>query len=113
MHEMSICEGVVQVLEEEAVRSDFRRVSKVRLEIGALAAVEPEALMFSFDVVARGTIADGAVLEILNVEAAAWCFDCCETVPIASRLDDCPTCKGSRLKPTSGDELRIKDLEVA
>ena len=113
MHEMSICEGILQILEDEAKRHVFTRVSKVRLEIGALAAVETEALLFSFDVVTRGTVADGAELEVLDVEAKAWCFDCCETVLIASRLDDCPACKGSRLKATSGDELRIKDLEVA
>ncbi|MEL6977832.1 MAG: hydrogenase maturation nickel metallochaperone HypA [Pseudomonadota bacterium] len=113
MHEMSLCEGVLQILEDEARRHDFKKVSKVRLEVGALAVVEPDALRFSFDVVMRGTVAEGAQLEIVNVDAEAWCFDCCDTVPIASRLDDCPRCNGSRLKPTRGDELRIKDLEVA
>ena len=112
MHEMSICEGVLQIMEDEAKRHAFERVTKIRLEIGALAAVEPEALRFSFDVVTRGSVAEGAELEILDLEAAAWCFDCSESVPIKSRVDDCPKCEGSRLKPTSGDELRIKDMEV-
>lgn len=113
MHEMSLCEGVVQILEQEAERHAFERVTKVRLEIGQLAAVETEALRFSFDVVARGTLAEGAALEILPVPGSGWCFDCSQTVPIASRLDDCPLCGGSKINPTGGDELRIKDLEVA
>lgn len=112
MHEMSLCEGVVQILEDEARRHRFSGVTRVRLEIGALAAVEPEAMLFCFDAVTRGTLAEGAVLEIVPVAATAWCFDCSRSVPIASRLDACPLCGGDRLKPTTGDEMRVKDMEV-
>ena len=53
MHEMSLCEGILQVLEDQAEVQQFSRVKAVWLEIGALAGVEPSAMTFSFDVVCR------------------------------------------------------------
>ena len=112
MHEMSLCEGILQVVEDVAARDGFSSVKRVRLEIGKFAGVEPDALRFGFDVVMRGSIADGAALEILECPGEAFCFDCCENVTIEGRLDPCPKCGGARLTPTGGDQMKIKDLEV-
>ncbi len=112
MHEMSICEGIVQVLEEQSVCQHFKRVEKVRLEIGAMSGVEIEALRFCFDAVTRGTIADRAALEIIETKGEAWCMVCARTVVVHRRFDACPDCGSYQLQVTGGDELRIKDLEV-
>ncbi len=112
MHEMSLCEGILQVLEEQAVLQSFREVRRVRLEIGRFAGIEPEALRFGFDVVTKGSLAEGAALEIVELPGRAHCFDCGKTVELEDRLAPCPKCGGGRLSPTGGDEMRIKDLEV-
>jgi len=112
MHEMSICEGIVDVLEEQAVSQNFKKVEKVRLEIGPLSGVEIEALRFCFDAVTRGTIAENAALEILETRGEAWCLKCAKTVVVKQRFDACPDCGSYQLQVTGGDELRIKDLEV-
>lgn len=113
MHEMALCEGVLKILEEEAVRQRFERVKAVRLEIGQLSHVEPEAMRFCFEAVTRGTLADGASLEILRPAGGAWCMDCSQAVTIASRADACPECHGYRLQVTGGEDMKIKELEVA
>jgi hydrogenase nickel incorporation protein HypA/HybF len=112
MHEMSLCQGVVQILEEQAVAHSYSRVKTVRLEIGPLAAVEPEAMRFCFDAATRGTIAENATLDIIETAASAWCFSCGDTVSIAARYSVCPKCGSHQLQVTGGDELRIKELEV-
>ncbi|KAB2920500.1 MAG: hydrogenase maturation nickel metallochaperone HypA [Hyphomicrobiaceae bacterium] len=112
MHEMALAEGILQVLEERASTDAYARVRKVWLEIGPLACVEPQALRFSFDVVASGTLAEGADLEIVQTEARAWCLPCAQSVAIAQRFDACPRCGGHQLQVTSGEQLRIKELEV-
>lgn len=112
MHEMSLCEGVLKVLEQSARSQDFRRVKIVWLEIGALSSVEPQAMRFNFDVVMRGSLAAGAVLKILEVPGAAWCLQCAKTVKVNQRYDACPDCGGYQLQVTAGDEMRIKELEV-
>lgn len=112
MHEMSIVEGVRRVIEEAGRAQGFARVTKVRLEIGRMAGVERAALEFAFDVVMRGSLAEGAELQILDIAGQATCFDCGKDVEIEHRLDTCPECGGARLLVRGGDELRIKDLEV-
>ncbi len=112
MHEMSICEGILQVMEEQAETQRFERVKSVWLEIGPLAGVELEALRFGFDVVTRNSVAEGAKLEIIEMPGEAWCLTCSKTVPIAQRFDACPDCGSYQLQITGGEELRIKELEV-
>ena len=62
MHEMSLAESVLQIIEDTARAQKFSRVRSVVLEVGVLSAVEPEAMLFCFDAVTRGSIAEGAKL---------------------------------------------------
>ncbi len=112
MHEMSLCEGVLQVMQAHAEKQGFRRVKTVWLEIGRLAGVEVEAMRFGFEVVMKGTLADGARLEIIERPGEAWCLPCAKTVPVRQRYDACPDCGSYQLQVTAGDEMRIKELEV-
>ena len=92
MHEMSLTEGIVGIVEEEARRLGGVRVRAVVLEIGALACAEAESLRFCFDVVSRGTPAEGARLDIVRVPGAGWCFDCQHEVALDGRFGPCPEC---------------------
>ena len=112
MHEMSLCEGIRQVIEDQARSHATSAVKCVRVEIGRFAGVEKPALEFAFDVVMRGSVAQGARLEMLDLPGRAMCYDCVKEVEIADRLDPCPDCGGGKLMPVGGDEMRIKDLEV-
>jgi len=112
MHEISLCESVVQLIEEQAVKQQFTRVKTVWLEIGALAGVETDAMYFSFEAVAEGSIADGAKLEIIDVAGEAFCPPCNSSVPVHARYDACPKCDHCPLEITAGEEMRIKELEV-
>jgi hydrogenase nickel incorporation protein HypA/HybF len=112
MHEMSLCEGIRQVIEDQARAHDIKRVKRVRVEIGRFSGVEKPALEFAFDVVMRGSVAQGARLEMIDLPGTAMCYDCMKEVEIDDRLDPCPDCGGGKLMPVSGDEMRIKDLEV-
>ncbi len=113
MHEMSLCEGIRRVVDDAAKAPDIARVTRVRLEIGKFAGVEKDALTFAWEVVMRGSKAEGAALEMIDLPGKAMCFDCIRTVEIEHRLDPCPECGGGRLLPEAGDEMRIKDMEVA
>ena len=113
MHEMSLCEGVLQVLESEALSQGYKQVKAVWLEIGNLSGVEIEAMKFCFDAVMRDSLADGALLNIIPVAGTAWCMPCSKTVVIQQRFDECPDCGSYQLQVTAGDEMKIKELEVA
>jgi hydrogenase nickel incorporation protein HypA/HybF len=90
----------------------FRRVKTVWLEIGALSGVEPEAIAFCFDAVARGSVAEGARLEIAPVAGRGTCIECGGDVPLANRFDACTRCGAYGVQPHAGLEMRVKELEV-
>lgn len=112
MHEMSLAEGILQIIEDQAKSRKFRRVSAVVLEIGQLAGVEVEALRFAFDAVTRDSVAEGAELQIVEVAGRAWCLSCSESVPITQLYDECPRCGSVQLQVTGGSEMRVKELAV-
>lgn len=111
MHEMSLAEGIRGIVEAQARAHGFTRVTRLRLEIGRFAGVEKPALEFAFDAVMRGSPAEGAALEMIDLPGRALCFDCGDPVEIDDRFAPCPNCGGGRLLPEEG-EMRIRDMEV-
>ena len=112
MHEMSLLQGVLEIIEDMAVKEQFTRVKSVWLEIGALSGVEPEAMRFCFDAVMHGTLAQGARLEIIDIPGRGFCKPCGKTIELAQLYDPCPHCQNFQVQPASGMEMRVKELEV-
>ena len=112
MHEMSIAESVLQIIEDKARADGYARVKAVWLEIGQLAAVEKESLRFCFDVVTRDSVARDARLEIIETAGQGWCTDCARNVPLPALYEPCPNCGSFQIQVTGGDEMRVKELEV-
>ncbi|MBZ0129611.1 MAG: hydrogenase maturation nickel metallochaperone HypA [Rhodobacteraceae bacterium] len=112
MHEMALAEGVLQIVEDTIRGQNCTRVTAIRLEIGALSHVEPDAMRFCFDAVIRGSVAEGARLEIDTAPGRAWCHNCGHEVALPSLIAACPDCGGFQVQVTGGQELRVKDMEV-
>ena len=112
MHEMSLTESLIELIESEAAKQGFSRVRTVKLAVGALGHVDPEAMRFCFDAVARGTIVEGAQLAVSMVPGTAWCLDCARTVGVSERGAACPECGRYRLQVNGGEDLRLEELEV-
>lgn len=112
MHELAIAESLVKILENEAQSGEFARVTRVRLDIGALSTVVPESLSFCFEVAAKDTRAENAVLEITIIPATATCRTCGKTFEITEYATPCPSCNNYGIDRATGDDLRIRDMEV-
>lgn len=110
MHELSLAEGILQIVEDAAAQQGFKRVTEVRLEIGALSGVEVEALSFCLDMVLKDSIAAGARVELEKVPGTGFCLECGETVPVNALYDACPKCGSYQVQATGGTEMRVKDL---
>ncbi|MCB4363066.1 hydrogenase maturation nickel metallochaperone HypA [Hydrogenophaga taeniospiralis] len=113
MHEASLAGGVLQLVEDTAVREGFSRLLSLRLEAGQLAGVDVRALRFALESLAPGTVLEGAEIQIEEPPGQAWCMGCGQTVAIAQRGDACPACGGYQLQPTGGMELRVIDMQVS
>ncbi len=112
MHEMSLAESMLGIIEQQVRAQPIRRVRAVVLEIGALASVEPEAMRFCFNAVVRGTIAEGAELRIVETPGEGWCTACAKTVCLDERYGLCPECHGAQVVITGGDRMRVLELDV-
>jgi len=112
MHELSICEGLLGILEDVARREGVTRICRIRLRFGALAYVEPQALEFAFEAVTRGTVAEGAELTFEIQPAEAHCEDCGHDFAVERRAVPCPQCGSNRLAIHGGTEMRVMALEV-
>ncbi|MEU9111517.1 hydrogenase maturation nickel metallochaperone HypA [Streptomyces sp. NPDC048483] len=108
MHEMSIALAVVDQVESAARPAGATAVESVRLQVGELAGVVPDALAFSFALACTGTVLEGAELVTEPVPARARCRPCADTWPTGMPPHlNCPTCGGADTELLSGRELQI------
>jgi hydrogenase nickel incorporation protein HypA/HybF len=109
MHELALADAVLEIAREHA---RGRRVTSVAVRVGRLRQVVPEALEFSFEVLAAGTNVEGAALEIEQVPVRVECSRCggasgAEEFPLA-----CERCGNLDVAVVAGDELYVEALEL-
>jgi hydrogenase nickel incorporation protein HypA/HybF len=112
MHELSLSLKTIDLVVAHAQRSKCRKVTAVTLGIGRLSCIEPEALLTGLQFASRETLAEGAKFNIDMIPAIAWCKHCCQQVEIDSHYAGCPVCKTYQLVVETGEELKIKSIEV-
>lgn len=112
MHELSIAESLIELLEENGLTHNFTKVTKITLEIGVLAGIENSSLFFCFDAVAKNTLAEGAQLVIQSKPAIGICQHCQRQVSTCGWYEPCEHCGQLCVKILQGEEMIIKSLEV-
>ena len=112
MHEVSICESILDILKDEAIKNEASKVTAVRLKIGELSGVVEDALRFAFEVVAKGSIAEGASLVIEEVPLTARCKSCGKEFHIVGYAFSCKHCESPEIEVISGREMQIEDMDL-
>lgn len=113
MHEMGIALEIYRVCREAAQANGGGRIERVRMEIGELAAVEPDLLKFAWEAALTGGPDAGAVLDVSWCTAVQRCAHCGEQKRHSegSWLRICPDC-GSPLEVSGGDQLDVIDVTL-
>lgn len=112
MHELSLCQAILEILKEQAERHQYRKVHRVELRVGPRAMVEPSSMVFAFGAVSRGTLAEGALLDIVAVPAKAVCLDCSHEAEAERLGEACPRCGSDRWMLEEDVGLRLGEIEV-
>lgn len=112
MHELSLMEGVLEIVLDAQKVNGFKRVARIVLEVGELSGALPEALEFCFAAVMQGSPAEGAELELAIIPGEGWCGGCLQAFRMESRIDLCPGCGGPPASITGGSDLHVKAIEV-
>jgi hydrogenase nickel incorporation protein HypA/HybF len=106
MHELSITQGVVEAVTE---RTGSAAVVSVRLRVGRLSGVVPDAMRFCFELVTAGTPLEGAALEIDRPEGRGYCRTCAAEFPLPDSVLLC-RCGSADVEVLAGRELAVASV---
>ncbi len=112
MHELSIISNLLEAIEVEKRRRGFHRVVEIVLEVGVFSCLEPDALQVCFRAGRRGTAAEGARLTIQRAEGRGRCEECNSEFTLQDFFHPCPNCGNFKIEILSGNQVKIKYLEV-
>lgn len=113
MHEVSLMQDALILAAQEAKRAGGTRVHRLMMQIGPLSGVVPEALSFAFEILAKGTMAEGASLEIEAVPIVCYCTGCAREFTPPDMYCECPACGQVSLDVRRGREMQLSALEVS
>ena len=112
MHEMSIAQGLLDIIKEEMDKHHATVLRSVRLNIGQLSAIVPESLSFCFEIMTAGTELEGAKLNMEMIPLRGTCRSCKREFEIKDYAFECPYCDSKDIDTISGQELSIVEMEV-
>jgi hydrogenase nickel incorporation protein HypA/HybF len=108
MHELGLCEAVVGAIER---RAGDRPVAWVKVRVGLLHHVHPEAFAQSFAIAATGTVAEDAAAELVLLPIQGRCTGCGTEFTTEEVVTVCPRCAGVNVEMSGGDELVLEAIE--
>lgn len=112
MHELAITEGIMEAALPAAEKSGAKKILEIRLKIGELSGVFPECIEEYLNMLAKGTIAEGAKLKVEKIPISIRCGECGFEGPVERKNVRCPECGSGDFRITGGREYYVDSLEV-
>jgi hydrogenase nickel incorporation protein HypA/HybF len=110
MHEMPIAAAIVEQAVQAVAPHGATRIDLVEVEIGRMRQIVPEALQMAFSATSEGTIAQGARLEITEVQMEAACRVCGHHFQPEINLYICPQCEQADVRMVAGNDMILKSI---
>ena len=110
MHEIGLAEAILEAVEKRAAG---RPVSRAKIRAGALLRVVEPSMDQAFRLVAEGTVAEGAAIDLVVTPAQVTCRSCGHQDGVYDPLAVCPACGGGDVDLSGGDELVLESIEIA
>lgn len=113
MHEISIANSLIELACDVAESHHASRIDRLHIQVGALSGVVADALRFSFELAAEGTLCEGAILEIECVPVVVHCPECDESKTLSNAYCfACPDCGCATADIRAGRELDLISVEL-
>jgi hydrogenase nickel incorporation protein HypA/HybF len=112
MHELGVTQSILDIALRHAQDAGAVRIRELNLVIGELASVVDDSVQFYWDMIARDTIAEGAVLHFTRIPARLRCNTCAHTFSIDRREFVCPSCGSPSVAVAGGDEFYLESIDV-
>ncbi len=112
MHELPVAESILEIATRHAARAGAGRITGLNLVIGQLSSIIDDSIQFYWDIISKGTIAEGAELHFRRVPTEMLCLDCGRRYYPSPDELACPDCGSIRVKVISGEEFYLEAIEV-
>ncbi|MBM4463650.1 MAG: hydrogenase maturation nickel metallochaperone HypA [Chloroflexi bacterium] len=112
MHELGITQDMLDLVLEEAKKAGAKRVARINLTLGETCGITGESVEFYFQMLSKGTIAQGATLTFEIIPTLARCRNCRASFALKEPTKLCPHCGSTDLEAVSGSELSVKSIDV-
>lgn len=112
MHELSITQSLLDLAVRHARAAQATRVTALTVVVGQLASLVDDSVQFYWDIVAQGTLCEGARLHFVRLPAEFACQQCGHRYPLAGALTTCPQCDSAEVRVVQGEELRLESLDI-
>ena len=112
MHELAVTQSMLNLALEYAERGHAQRITRINLVVGEISGIVDESVQFYFDIISRGTLAEGAQLSFRQEPARFRCSACGHEFPLQDGNWICPACQGLGGEVISGREFYMESIEV-
>ena len=112
MHELSLTQSIIELAIHHANRENAVAIRSITVEIGALSGVVADAVEFAFDVCCKGTMADGAQLDIRRITGVGLCLECHRESQLEALTHVCPHCGRLSMETVQGQEMKFIEMEI-
>ncbi len=112
MHELSITQNILEIALRHAGQAGAQEIKQINILIGKFSSYVDDSIQFYWQIIAKGTIAEHAVLHFERVPVEFTCQDCGMKYEPQEETFACPGCLSPRVRLTRGEELRVESIEV-
>ncbi|NDJ76446.1 MAG: hydrogenase maturation nickel metallochaperone HypA [Chloroflexi bacterium] len=112
MHELGITQSILSIALEHAQNAGAVRIKEINLVIGELSSIVDDSVQFYWDMIAKGTIAEGAQLNFKRLPAWLHCNVCGHEFPMNREKFECPECGSDKIVVASGEEFFLESIDV-
>lgn len=112
MHELAVTQSMLEIAVRHAEQAGAERITRLSIVIGELSSYVDDSVQFYWDLIAAGTIAEGAELAFTRVPAALRCNACGCTFPLSHERYACPQCGSEDVTVEGGQEFYLDSIDV-
>lgn len=112
MHELPVTESMLEIALRHAAQAKADRIIALNLVIGQLASVIDDSIQFYWGIIAKDTLAEGAILNFRRLPAQFHCLECGLVYQPGEEIEPCPDCNSSKIEIQSGREFYLESIEI-
>jgi len=112
MHELPVTKSILNITVEEAEKHKAKKVKDIKIKIGELTGLVPVSIQYYFDIISKGTIAEGANVIIDKIPIKVLCKNCGHNYDASTKDFKCMKCESENIKITGGNEFYIDSIEI-